>query len=154
MLAAEAKNKAHLLLRVHRARGVVWVREHQHLHLLALGLRLLEGILQDLLGNDVVVLRRVRTDQRTSVAQGEVVVEGIVARSDAYPSPRLSKHTDEGIVGIEQRRTHNIHHSSRTINGNDRIRSHRHLEHLRGQEMCHTLLEVLTPIVGRRVPSH
>ena len=83
MLAAEAKNHTHLLLRVHSNRGVVRVGEHEHLHLLATVFRLLVGRLQNRLRDHVVVLRRIGPDQGTSVTQREIVVEGVVAGSDA-----------------------------------------------------------------------
>lgn len=154
VFAAEGENQAHLLLRVHRTCRVVGIRKHEHLHLLTLGFRLFEGIFQNLLRNDIVVLRCIRTDQRASIAKGEVVVKGIVARCDAYSLLSTTVKTDKGIVGVEQGSTHNIHHSTRTIHSNDRIWIHRHLEHFCGQEAGHTLFEVLTPIVRRRVPTH
>ena len=83
VLATEAKNHAHLLLRVHSARGIVGVGEHEHLHLLATVFRLLEGRLQNRLRDHVVALRRIGLDQGASVTQREVVVEGVVAGSDA-----------------------------------------------------------------------
>ena len=72
MFAAETKNHAHLLFRVHSTRGVVGTV-----------FRLLVRLLQNRLRDHVVVLRRVGPDQGASVTQREVVVEGVVAGSDA-----------------------------------------------------------------------
>ena len=83
MFAAETKNHAHLLFRVHSTRGVVGVGEYEHLHLLATVFRLLVRLLQNRLRDHVVVLRRIGPDQGASVTQREVVVEGVVAGSYA-----------------------------------------------------------------------
>ena len=66
---------------------------------------------------------------------------------------RNTRHTNESVIRIQQRRAHDIHNGTRASNSDDVLLADRRLQDRRGQEVRQTLLEVRTSIIRRRVPA-
>ena len=134
VLAAPSQHHAQLLLRVDVSRGVGGIRDHQHLHVMALRLGLLERLLQNLLRDLVVVGGDVRLVHHTSVAKRHVSSELHITRSDH----------DVGIARIKDSRPQNIHRRTRPRKNSDLILMDRSSADFFGHEISESLTHILT----------
>ena len=134
VLARPVQHHPQLLLRVDVTRGVRGVRHHQHLHRVALRLRLQASVLQNLLRDLVVVRGDVRHVHHTAVTQRHVASELHVAGGDH----------DVRVALVEYRRAEDIHGGARASEHRDLVVGNGGLEHFLRHEVGESLAHVLT----------
>ena len=134
VLARPRQHHAQLRLRVHVARRVRGVRHDQHLHVVALLLRLHARRLQDLLRHLVVVGGDVRLVHHASVTEGHVSAELHEAGGDH----------DVRVALIEHRRAQRVHGGTRAAENRQLVRRDRRLADLLRHETGQSLAKVLS----------
>ena len=133
VLAGPVQHHSQLRLRVDVPSRVRRVRHHQHLHRVALRLRLLARVLQNLLRDLVVVRGDIRHVHHAAVAERHVASELHVAGGDH----------DVRVALVEHGRAEHIHGGARASEHRDLIVGNGGLEHFLRHEIGQSLAHVL-----------
>ena len=134
VLSAPGKHHAEFFFRVNVTSGVGGVSNNKHLDVMAFALGLLAGLLEDLLGNHVVVVGDVSLVHDSTVTERHISTELDEAGSD----------NDVSITIVKDSGAQNIHRSTGTTEDGEFVVGNRGLADFLGHEVSKSVTKVLS----------